>query len=95
MNWDYLPTAFIVCAAPGVGVVHTLPATLGGGLRGGFRAVVGCTIATIFHMVVALAGLAASGRNALPASERAMNGLRRAFALSFAALGLKLALARA
>ena len=59
MSLDYLLTAFIVCLAPGIGVVYTLSATLGGGFRAGFWASVGCTIATIVHMVVAMAGLAA------------------------------------
>ena len=59
MSFDYLLTAFIVCLAPGIGVVYTLSATLGGGFRAGFWASVGCTIATIIHMVVAMAGLAA------------------------------------
>lgn len=59
MSWDYLLTAFIVCVAPGIGVVYTLSATLGGGFRGGFWAALGCTIATVIHMVVAMAGLAA------------------------------------
>ena len=59
MSFDYLLTAFIVCLAPGIGVVYTLSASLGGGFRAGFWASVGCTIATIIHMVVAMAGLAA------------------------------------
>ena len=59
MSFDYLLTAFIVCLAPGIGVVYTLSATLGGGFRAGFWASVGCTIATILHMIVAMAGLAA------------------------------------
>lgn len=59
MSWDYLLTAFIVCVAPGIGVIYTLSMTLGGGMRAGFWASVGCTIATIFHMCVAMAGLAA------------------------------------
>ena len=59
MSFDYLLTAFIVCLAPGIGVVYTLSATLGAGFRAGFWASVGCTIATIIHMVVAMAGLAA------------------------------------
>lgn len=200
MSWDYVLTAFIVCLSPGIGVVYTLSMTLGGGLRAGVWAAIGCTVATVVHMVVAMAGLAtilhtsavlfqavklagvlylmwmawavlrdrggmsvapgrpapaarivrraillnllnpklplffmafipqfmpqgsglgllmqlggafsgitlatflgyavlaASGRDMLLASERAMRWMRRAFALSFAALGLKLALARA
>ncbi|TWI37884.1 LysE family translocator [Paracoccus sulfuroxidans] len=59
MSWDYLLTAFIVCVSPGIGVVYTLSMTLGGGMRAGFWAAIGCTIATIFHMIVAMAGLAA------------------------------------
>ena len=59
MSYDYLLTAFIVCLAPGIGVVYTLSSTLGGGMRAGFWAAVGCTIATVIHMGVAMAGLAA------------------------------------
>ena len=59
MTLDYILTAFIVCLAPGLGVVYTLSATLGGGMRAGLWASVGCTIATVLHMVVAMAGLAA------------------------------------
>ena len=59
MSWDYLLTAFIVCLAPGIGVVYTLSTTLGGGFRAGFWAALGCTIATVVHMIVAMAGLAA------------------------------------
>ena len=59
MSWDYVLTALIVCISPGIGVVYTLSSTLGGGLRAGFWAAVGCTIATVVHLVVAMAGLAA------------------------------------
>ncbi|MCF3936403.1 LysE family translocator [Acuticoccus sp. M5D2P5] len=59
MSLDYLLTALIVCLAPGIGVVYTLSATMGGGFRAGFWAATGCTIATFLHMLVALAGLAA------------------------------------
>lgn len=59
MTWDYLLTAFIVCLSPGIGVVYTLSSTLGGGLRAGVWAAVGCTIATVVHLGVAMAGLAA------------------------------------
>lgn len=59
MSWDYVLTALIVCISPGIGVVYTLSSTLGGGLAAGFWAAVGCTIATVVHLVVAMAGLAA------------------------------------
>jgi len=59
MTIEYLVTVFIICLSPGIGVVFTLSATLGGGLRAGFWASVGCTIATIIHLMVAMAGLAA------------------------------------
>lgn len=59
MTLDYLLTAFIVCLSPGIGVVYTLSATLGGGFRAGIWASVGCTLATVLHMIVAMAGLAA------------------------------------
>ncbi len=56
---EFLLTAFIVCITPGIGVVYTLSVTLGGGARAGIWATVGCTLATVFHMIVAMAGLAA------------------------------------
>ncbi|HRK43530.1 MAG TPA: LysE family translocator [Gemmobacter sp.] len=59
MTPEFLLTAFIVCVTPGIGVVYTLSMTLGGGLRAGIWAALGCTLATILHMAVALAGLAA------------------------------------
>lgn len=59
MSFEFLLTAFIVCLAPGIGVVYTLSVTLGGGFRAGFWAALGCTLATLVHLAVALAGLAA------------------------------------
>lgn len=59
MSPDYLLTAFIVCLSPGIGVVYTLSSTLGGGFRAGFWASVGCTVATVVHLLLAMAGLAA------------------------------------
>lgn len=59
MTPEYLFTSFIVCLAPGIGVVYTLSVTLGQGMRGGFWASAGCTLATVFHLAVAMAGLAA------------------------------------
>ena len=59
MSVEFLLTAFIVCLAPGIGVVYTLSVTLGGGFRAGLWASLGCPIATLVHLAVALAGLAA------------------------------------
>ncbi|MGR3453840.1 LysE family translocator [Pseudooceanicola sp.] len=59
MSPEYLLTVLIVCLAPGIGVIYTLSAALGGGLRAGIWASVGCTLATCLHLAVALAGLAA------------------------------------
>ena len=59
MNLDYLLTVLIVCLAPGIGVVYTLSVTLGQGLRAGVLAAFGCTLATLVHLGVAMAGLAA------------------------------------
>lgn len=59
MSIEYFITVFIICLSPGIGVVYTLSATLGGGLRAGFWAAIGCTIATVIHLMVAMAGLAA------------------------------------
>lgn len=59
MSLEFLLTAFIVCVTPGIGVVYTLSTTLGGGFRAGVWASVGCTLATVLHLAVALAGLAA------------------------------------
>lgn len=59
MTPEFLLTAFIVCVTPGIGVVYTLSVTLGGGARAGIWATIGCTLATVFHLIVALAGLAA------------------------------------
>lgn len=59
MSPEYLLTAFIICLSPGIGVVYTLSSTLGGGVRAGFWASVGCTIATVLHLMLAMAGVAA------------------------------------
>ena len=59
MTAAFLVTTFLVCLAPGIGVVYTLSMTLGGGWRAGAFAVIGCTLATVVHLVAAMAGLAA------------------------------------
>ena len=59
MTLAFLVTAFLVCLAPGIGVVYTMSMTLGGGWRAGAFAVIGCTLATVVHLAAAMAGLAA------------------------------------
>lgn len=59
MSIEFLLTAFVVCLAPGIGVVYTLSVTLGQGFRAGVWAALGCTLATLVHLGVAMAGLAA------------------------------------
>jgi threonine/homoserine/homoserine lactone efflux protein len=59
MSPEFLLTAFIVCITPGIGVIYTLSSTLGGGFKAGFWAAIGCTIATILHLGIAMAGLTA------------------------------------
>ena len=59
VSLEYLLTAFIICLSPGIGVIYTLSSTLGGGMRAGIWAATGCTIATVLHLIVAMAGLAA------------------------------------
>lgn len=59
MSIAFLITVFIVCLAPGIGIIFTLSTTLGRGFRAGMWAVVGCTLATVVHLIVATAGLAA------------------------------------
>ena len=56
MTAAFLLTAFIVCLTPGIGVVYTLSVTLGSGFRAGVWATVGCTLATVLHLGVAMAG---------------------------------------
>ncbi|MFN3825083.1 MAG: LysE family translocator [Pseudorhodobacter sp.] len=56
---EFLLTALVVCITPGIGVVYTLSIALGGGFRAGVWATLGCTLTTVVHMVVAMAGLAA------------------------------------
>lgn len=59
MTLEFLATAFVLCLLPGIGVVYTLSTAIGGGLRAGLLAALGCTLVTAVHLGVALAGLAA------------------------------------
>ena len=54
---EFLATALIVCVAPGIGVIYTLSTTLGGGLRRGLWAALGCTLVTaVLFQIVKYAG---------------------------------------
>lgn len=59
MSAEFLLITFVVCLAPGIGVVYTLSVALAQGMRGGIWAATGCTLATVQHLGVAMAGLAA------------------------------------
>ena len=59
MSLAFLLTALVICLAPGIGVVYTLSVALGQGFRAGVWAALGCSVATLVHLAVAVAGLAA------------------------------------
>ncbi len=59
MTPDYVATAFVVCLAPGIGVIYTLSVALGQGRAMGLWAALGCTLVTGIHLAAAMAGLAA------------------------------------
>ena len=100
MIWAYLLTALIVCTSPGIGVGYG--STLGRRFTAGFRAAAevglgrlielgfGFTLVTLLTFL-GYAAPAATGQQRRMASDTATRWLRRAFAASFAALGLKLA----
>lgn len=99
---EFLLTTFIVCITPGIGVIYTLSVTLGGGLPAGLWATLGCTLATVLHMIVAMAGLAAILHTSAVlfqiikfAGVAYLLWMKHAFAASFAALGARLAFERA
>ena len=53
----FLLTSFVVALIPGTGVVYTLSCALGGGLRRGLVAAVGCTLGIVPHIAAAMLGL--------------------------------------
>jgi threonine/homoserine/homoserine lactone efflux protein len=53
----FLLTSFVVALIPGTGVVYTLSSALGGGLRRGLVAAVGCTLGIVPHIAAAMLGL--------------------------------------
>ena len=59
MSPEFLLTALAVVMIPGTGAIYTLSCGLTRGGWAAMAAVAGCTVATIFHLAAALAGLAA------------------------------------
>lgn len=59
MTIQFLITAFVVCLAPGTGVIYTLATGLGRGARAAALAAIGCTLGIVPHLTAAVLGLAA------------------------------------
>ena len=59
ISLQFLLTAFVVCIAPGTGVIYTLALGLGQGRRAAIAAAAGCTIGIVPHLAAATLGLAA------------------------------------
>jgi threonine/homoserine/homoserine lactone efflux protein len=57
MSVEFLLTSLVVVLIPGTGVVYTVSSSIGGGLRRGLFAAVGCTLGIVPHMVAATLGL--------------------------------------
>lgn len=59
ISLQFLLTAFVVCIAPGTGVIYTLALGLGQGRRAAIAAAAGCTVGIVPHLAAATLGLAA------------------------------------
>lgn len=59
ISLQFIVTAFVVCVAPGTGVIYTLALGLGQGRRAAFAASLGCTFGIVPHILAATLGLAA------------------------------------
>ncbi|MEM8536343.1 MAG: LysE family translocator [Pseudomonadota bacterium] len=59
ISLQFLVTAFVVCIAPGTGVIYTLALGLGQGRRAAVWAALGCTFGIVPHLAAAILGLAA------------------------------------
>ena len=59
ISLQFLLTAFVVCIAPGTGVIYTLALGLGQGRRAAIAAALGCTFGIVPHLLAATLGLAA------------------------------------
>lgn len=59
-HWqEFVVTCLVVAAMPGTGAVFTMAAALGRGARAGVLAALACTLGTVPHAGLAVAGLAA------------------------------------
>lgn len=59
LSIQFLLTSFVVCLAPGTGVIYTLATGLGRGQRAAILAAFGCTLGIVPHLAAATLGLAA------------------------------------
>jgi threonine/homoserine/homoserine lactone efflux protein len=59
MSVEFLLTSLVVALIPGTGVLYTLTTSIGGGLRRGLEAAVGCTLGIVPHILAAMLGLSA------------------------------------
>ena len=59
MTTEFLITSLVVILLPGTGVLYTLALGMGGGLRAGLLAALGCTLGIVPHILASVAGLAA------------------------------------
>jgi len=57
VSLEFLVTSFVVVVIPGTGVLYTVSSALGGGLRIGLFAAVGCTLGIVPHLLAAMLGL--------------------------------------
>jgi threonine/homoserine/homoserine lactone efflux protein len=57
MSPEFLVTSLIVVVIPGTGVLYTVSSALGGGLRIGLFAAVGCTLGIVPHLLAAMLGV--------------------------------------
>jgi threonine/homoserine/homoserine lactone efflux protein len=56
---EFLLTSLVVVLVPGAGVVYTISNSIGGGLRRGAFATIGCTLGIVPHILAAMLGLSA------------------------------------
>ena len=59
MSVEFLLTSLVVILIPGTGVIYTISSSIGGGLRRGLFAAVGCTLGIVPHVLAAMLSLSA------------------------------------